>query len=143
MCSYPAIFLFLDVAMSTLDCAGNKDIIYLFIYFFFVNVDVPLIEQPNTKYLGIMIDKHLRWDQQAIYLSKKIWCLIHKVYMLVAILDRKTLIMLYKSLVKTLMILVWGGAHNCHLEQLKTIQNYIVKIILKKPRWLYHTDLLY
>lgn len=109
------------------------------------NLPEPLTPCDRIKYLGVFVDKHLKWNDHILYSTKKIRCLIHKFYMLREILSRKLLIAIYKALVEPLLgygILVWGGAYGVHLEQLKRIQNYIVKIIFKKPR-MYPTHLLY
>lgn len=113
-----------------------------------INIDTmpdPIKEVGSAKYLGIMIDSNLKWAEHTRYLCNKLRFFIHKFYLLKEILNRKLLIMTYKSLVEPLLrygILVWGGAYNTHLEALKIIQNCIVKIIFSKPR-LYPTHLLY
>lgn len=109
------------------------------------NVTEPLKETNFTKYLGVYIDRYLRWDQHVTYLCNKIRYLIHKFYILRKILTKKLIIMIYRALAEPLLrygILVWGGMYSRHLNQLKTIQNYIVKVILMKPK-LYSTSLLY
>lgn len=108
-------------------------------------INEPLKEVSFVKYLGVIIDKHLKWDQHVLYLCKKIRCLIHKFYMLRAILNKKLLLMMYKALVEPLLrygIIVWGGTYDVHIDQLRTVQNYIVRVISKKPR-LYSTCMLY
>lgn len=102
-------------------------------------------ETNEIKYLGIIIDNNLKWVNHVNYLTKKIRKLIYKFYQLRDILSRKLLIMVYKSLVESLLtygILVWGGMYRNALQKLNTTQNYILKIIFKKQR-LYHTHLLY
>ena len=99
----------------------------------------------STKYLGVVIDSHLKWDKHILYLSGKLRCLIHKFYMLREFLSRKLLIIIYKALAEPLLrygILVWGGMYSTHLRLLNVVQNFIVKTILRKPK-LYTTSLLY
>lgn len=105
----------------------------------------PIKEVKNTKYLGIMVDCNLKWDKHCDYVCQKIRFLIHKFYLLRAILNYKLIITFYKTLVEPLLsygIFVWGGAYNSNLESLKTIQNYIIKVMLRKPK-LYSTRLIY
>ncbi|CAH2005356.1 unnamed protein product [Acanthoscelides obtectus] len=109
------------------------------------NIDEPLKEVNEIKYLGVVVDKHLKWDRHVLYLSKKIRFFIHKFYALRNILNIKLLLMIYKALVVPLLvygIIVWGGMYGSNLGQLKVVQNHIVRIILKKPR-LYPTMQLY
>lgn len=70
---------------------------------------------------------------------------MHTFYILREFLSKKILILIYKALIEPLLkygILVWGGAYDSNLKNLKTAQNTIVKIILKKPR-LFSTIQLY
>ena len=100
------------------------------------SLNQPIKEVLFTKYLGIIIDCNLKWENHIQYLCKKIRCLIHKFYQMREFLQQKLLIMFYKSLVEPLLrygIIVWGGAYNVHLHPLKVIQNSIIKIIKKNP----------
>jgi len=109
------------------------------------NVEQPLKEVSHIKYLGVVLDKHLKWDQHVLYLNKKIRFFIHKFYILRNFMTQRLILMIYKALVEPLLrygILVWGGMYSSSLAQLKVVQNYIVRIILKKPR-LYPSNQLY
>ena len=109
------------------------------------NLDDTIKETKNTKYLGIVIDKNLKWDCHITYLTKKIRCLIHKFYLLRQFLSQNLLLTVYQTLVESLCrygIIVWGGLYNNALKPLMVAQNTILKIILKKNR-LYSTNLLY
>lgn len=106
---------------------------------------IPLKEVDNIKYLGIMIDKHLKWDKHVSYLCNKTRYLIHNFFILRQILNTKLLKLIYKALFEQIIrygIIIWGGLYNRHLQCLNVIQNSILKIIFKKPR-LYETKLLY
>lgn len=109
------------------------------------NINDPIKEVTSTKYLGIVVDNKLKWDQHATYLTKKIRYLIHKFYLLNRILNQNLLLILYQSLVESLIrygIIVWGGLYNNSLRKLAVAQNTILKIIYKKNR-LFSTKLLY
>lgn len=102
-------------------------------------------EVPFTKYLGIIIDKHLKWDQHVLKLTSNIRKLIHTFYLLRDILNKNLLINIYKSLIESLIrygIIVWGGLYRNSLKQLNVVQNYILKVMYRKRRR-YSTDLLY
>jgi len=102
-------------------------------------------EVSNTKYLGIIIDKYLRWDCHVLRLKNNIRKLMHRFYLLREILSKKLLISIYKALVESLIrygIVVWGGLSDSSLRQLNVIQNTILKIIYKKEKR-YRTELLY
>ena len=99
----------------------------------------------KTKYLGIIIDQNLKWNEQIQSLLTKLRRFIHKFYQLRKFMNRKQLIIIYKSLVESILrsgIIVWGGLYDTTLLPLRVIQNHIVKIIFRKPL-LYRTALLY
>lgn len=99
--------------------------------------DSQINEVPHTRYLGIVIDQFLKWKPHIDSLSKKIRMLIHKFYVIREFLNAKILIMVYRSLVESLItygIVVWGGLYNNALYKLNVVQKYILKIIYKKNR---------
>lgn len=105
----------------------------------------PIASVDSTKYLGIVIDKHLRWDHHILRLSKNIRKLIHKFYIIREILNRQLLILTYKGIVESLLrygVVVWGGLYQNALAGLNIIQNYILKVIYRKDKR-YSTALLY
>lgn len=106
----------------------------------------PEIKKTNKiKYLGVMVDHHLRWNEHIEYITKKTRILIHKFYELKGILNRKNLFIVYDSLVASIInycIVAWGGLFKNSLNNLQVTQNSILKIILNKSR-LYNTTLLY
>lgn len=109
------------------------------------NCSCPKIEKTNKiKYLGVMLDHHLRWNEHVTYITKKIRQLMHKFFILRDILDRKNLMVIYKSLVESIIsycITIWGGLYNNVLTILQTSQNSILKIILRKKRLHSSTEL--
>lgn len=98
-------------------------------------------ELDSIKYLGIIIDKHLKWNVHVLKLSTSIRKLIHKFYILRDILSTDLLIMVYRTLVESLIrygIIVWGGLYQASLQQLNTVQNYILKLIFRKKKKISH-----
>lgn len=99
----------------------------------------------KIKYLGVMLDHHLRWDEQITYINKRLRQLINKFYCLREILNLKNLRIVYNALVESIIrycILAWGGLFQNNLHNLQVTQNMLIKIILKKNS-LYSTEALY
>lgn len=89
----------------------------------------------TIKYLGLMIDKNLRWSEHSSHITNKIRKLIYKFYQLRDILSKKTILNIYNSLVESVIrygLIIWGGAYENALNPVKVIQKTILKIILKK-----------
>lgn len=102
-------------------------------------------EVTQTKYLGLNIDQHLKWTSHIEYISNKIRKLIHGFYCWREMLCKKSLIIIYKSFVESLIrygILVWGGTYNNALYKLNITQKFILKVMFRKSR-LYPSDLLW
>lgn len=102
-------------------------------------------EVNSIKYLGIIIDKNLKWSIHVNNLCTKIRRLVYKFYEIRKFMSKKLLRIIYKSLVESILqyaIIVWGGLYTNALEPLNVIQNYILKIMLQKKKR-YPTDLLY
>ena len=111
-----------------------------------INDDVINLKESDTvKYLGVIIDCHLRWDKQINYIVKKIRGIIPKLKYLTDFLDFCDLKTIYFSLIQSHInyaILAWGGINNNYLHSLNTIQKWSLKIITKR-NYTYPSDLLY
>lgn len=97
------------------------------------------------KYLGVIVDQHLRWSDHCDYVTEKIRKLFYKFYQIRDILSKKLIKILYNALVESILrycIVVWGGAYNNAQLNLSICQNTALKIIFKKERR-YSTTLLY
>ena len=110
------------------------------------NCQCPTIKKTDKiKYLGIIIDQHLKWNDHVDYINIKIKKLIHKFYLLRDILNKKNLITIYNSLVESILsygILAWGGLYKNSLQKLQVTQNTLLKILFHKRR-LHSTKDLY
>lgn len=90
----------------------------------------------NVKYLGIIVDSHLRWDKHLVQVCKTLRSLLYKFKHFQQILDFKYLKILFQALVETRLtygILAWGAAADAHLHNLEVIQKRFLKIISSKP----------
>lgn len=98
----------------------------------------PIVEKVNNvKYLGVIIDNYLKWDQHIQILTKRVRRTFYKLLRLRTILNFKTLLNVYYALIQSMLgycILIWGGAHKSHLNKLMVAQKSALKIILKKKR---------
>lgn len=111
-----------------------------------VNCGCPNINQTySIKYLGVIVDQHLRWADHVKYLTNRLRRLIFKFYQAREILNKNNLLMMYDALAESIMrycIIIWGGLYKTLLHNLEVIQNTIIKIIFKKERR-YSTELLF
>lgn len=109
------------------------------------NFENDIHEVDSIKYLGIIIDRNLKWDQHVLRLTSNIRKLVYKFYILRDILSKKLLTCVYRALVESLIrygVVVWGGLYQNSLNPLNVVQNYILKIINRKNK-LFSTNLLY
>lgn len=107
--------------------------------------EIELNASESVKYLGIIIDKHLKWDLQVNYIIKKIRPLLSKFKFLRQYLDLDHMKALYYSLIRshlTYGIIGWGGVYKNNLKNLEVMHKWFLKIMLKKVKT-YPTDMLY
>lgn len=106
---------------------------------------IEIKESENIKYLGVIIDRHLRWDCHINSIVNTLRTLLYKFKYLKLILDLPHLKMLYCALVESRLsygILSWGGIMYSHLKKLDILQKYFLKIIFNKERT-YSTNALF
>lgn len=99
----------------------------------------------TVKYLGIVIDKHLKWNAHINYTIKKLRGLLPKFKTLREYLSVEQLRVLYHSLVQSHIsygIIGWGGAYKNTIKNLEIQQKRFLKLILNKPMT-YSSDVLY
>lgn len=90
----------------------------------------------NTKYLGIIIDNHLKWKLHAEYLSKKIRSLLYLFKQMALILDMGSLRSMYFALVQSHLdygIVGWGGAYSRNIRSTIIAQKAILKLMYRLP----------
>lgn len=79
----------------------------------------------KIKYLGVLIDSHLRWEHQVSNICKIIRCLLPKFKFLRTIMNYTHLRTIYYSLVQSRVqygIFSWGEVTYSHLKQLDVLQ---------------------
>lgn len=99
----------------------------------------------NIKYLGVTVDRHMRWDKQINNITNKLRYLLPIFKYLKNFCDIDQLKILYFGLVQCHLsygILAWGGVTNNYLKKLETVQKRIIKVIYNKTQ-LYPSNELY
>lgn len=92
----------------------------------------------SVKYLGVILDSHLRWNLHINETARKLRFVLYRFRKLKNILTNKELSIIYYGLSESLFqygILAWGGASKVHINPLIMIQKRFLKIILKKIRF--------
>lgn len=110
-----------------------------------IGLDSPIQEADKIKYLGIIIDRNLRWDMQIKHTARKIRGFLSKFKYLRDFLSQNHLKTLYFSLIESLLsygILGWGGVNDCFLNELHILQKWILKIMYHK-KLSFPTEALY
>lgn len=99
------------------------------------NNQIIVHKKMHIKYLGLIIDSHLRWNYHAEFVVKKLRSMLNKFKFYKQIFDIQQLRILYYSLVQTHLtygLIAWGGITNNHLKSLQCVQKWILKIIYNK-----------
>lgn len=99
----------------------------------------------SAKYLGLIIDKKLNWQEQINTLILKLRKSIYKFVQVRNIVDEHLLRAIYFALIQSHLqygIIAWGASYKNELERLIKIQKKILKIMYKKPK-LFPTEELF
>nr|CAH7721012.1 unnamed protein product [Callosobruchus chinensis]CAH7725692.1 unnamed protein product [Callosobruchus chinensis]CAH7737676.1 unnamed protein product [Callosobruchus chinensis]CAH7738794.1 unnamed protein product [Callosobruchus chinensis]CAH7740468.1 unnamed protein product [Callosobruchus chinensis] len=110
-----------------------------------VGPDVTINKTAKIKYLGIIIDSHLRWDEHIRYIVRKTRYLVTRFAYLKTYLHVKQLKTVYYALFQSQLnygLVGWGGVRDCHLSVLEILQKWVIKVIFNKEK-LYPTNQLY
>lgn len=110
-----------------------------------VSGDISIPEVASIKYLGLTLDRHLRWDLHAKEVTSKMRGLISKFRRLKEFLDIEHLKTLYYALVQSHLcygLSGWGGIRDCHMYSIEVVQKWILKVVYEKNR-IFPSDQLY
>ena len=97
-------------------------------------------QKDYVKYLGVLIDSRLTFQQHISSITKKVSRTISIMYKLRHFVNKKVLISIYYSLIYPFLIYaipVWGVSNDSHINPIKVLQKKIVRMITftdKLPR---------
>lgn len=93
------------------------------------------LKKSNIKYLGIIIDQHIKWTEHITQTVNRIRKLYYVFLKLRNILHKSLLLKVYYALAQSVLqygIIGWGGAYKTNLTPLEIVHRRLIKIILKK-----------
>ena len=99
---------------------------------------VKIDAKERTKFLGVMIDKHLTFQHHISYIKGKVSRGLGILYKCKRFFDQQTLLMLYNSFVYPYLnycVSVWGNTYESYLLPLFKLQKRAVRIIAGVKRY--------
>lgn len=99
----------------------------------------------KIKYLGVIMDKNMKWEEHIQQLNAKIRKLIWKFYNIRNVMPTKILRTLYITLAESIIrygISIWGGTFPSNMNMLNITQKFLLKVLLHKQKR-YPSDLLF
>ena len=94
--------------------------------------DMMIKRVTKVKYLGLVVDENLSWDDHVEYISKKVSCNIGIIKCMRSILPRESLTTLYMTLVEPCCDIVRGQCNETLKDELQTLQKRAVRIICNR-----------
>lgn len=104
-----------------------------------------LLPEKKVKYLGVMIDSNLKWNEHIQFVCKKLRMILYMFKYLKSMLSFRQAKILYQTLVESHLryaVAAWGGALKTHIRPLEVLQRRFLRILLSRD-WLYPSDDLY
>ena len=92
----------------------------------------PLEQVDNYKYLGVTIDKNLRFDTHIKRITSNLRKVSYQFFHIKDMISKKVLMTMYNALVESSLrygVTLWGLTSNVYKKELVTVQNNIIKII--------------
>ena len=102
----------------------------------------PLTEKQSTKFLGVIIDSHLTWNEHILNVHKTISRNIGILYKLRHFLSEKSLLVLYNSLILSHILysnIIWGNCSITKINSILLLQKRAMRIIIN-ANYLSHTE---
>ena len=110
-----------------------------------ISESIEIMSADHIKYLGVTIDKHLRWDVHVRNVSRTLRSILYNFKYFNKIVDTRHMRIIYFALVESRLqyaILGWGGVATTHLKKLDILQKRFLKIMYNKENT-YPSDLLF
>ncbi|GFW94006.1 probable RNA-directed DNA polymerase from transposon X-element [Trichonephila clavipes] len=104
------------------------------------NKQIPWFQE--AKYLGIIFDTHLTWKQHIYYVRDKFRKIMFKLYPLIgrnSYLSIENKVLLYTAVMRPILAYaspVWGYAAKTNINILDTLQNSLIRMIVKATRYM-------
>lgn len=108
------------------------------------NTTITLQRLTKTRYLGVLIDQHLKWTDHITQLKCKLRHLMYIFNNLKRVCSRSILREVYFALAQSLLqycIVAWGGAYKNLTTPLNRTLNILIRLILDKDRFFHSEDL--
>ena len=99
----------------------------------------------HNKFLGIILDEHLTWNNHISELSNKLKRLFHIFYNIRDFLSKENIKTIYYALVYSRIkygLCVYGQACQNKMKRIQTLQNQLLKVLSRK-NYLFSTDKLH
>lgn len=97
----------------------------------------PTLEYTESiRYLGVIVDNHLKWKQHIDSVRSRLKKLIFIFKKLRSVIEFDSLITIYLALAQSNLaycLLVWGGAHKSAILHVERGQRAVLKVLAKKP----------
>lgn len=90
----------------------------------------------STRFLGVILDKHLKFHAHAQYLLKKVSIGIHVILKARPYFPQHVILSLYYSYIHSHLsycLSSWGNTYNTHLDNLRRLQNQAVRLMTFSP----------
>jgi hypothetical protein len=98
--------------------------------------DIIIPQVDSTKFLGVFVDQHLKWNVHTYEISKKIMKNIGIIRRISHLLPPNILRNLYSALIQPYLSycnFIWSSTYPTHLTTLKLLQKKALRIITKSP----------
>lgn len=100
----------------------------------FNDTDIETVK--SFRYLGLMIDMNLSWEEHIMYVATKMRQIVGILHKGQRIIPTKIRTLIYRSMIDChlrYMIELWGSAAICHLKRLQIIQNAAMRNLYNLP----------
>jgi len=104
-------------------------------------------QRETAKYLGIYLDRRLKWQKHNFTKRKQLGLQLHRMYWIIGRKSKLTLenkLLTNKTILKpiwTYDFLLWGTASNSNIEILQRFQNKVIRSIVNAPWYVPNTIL--
>merc|ERR1712055_1180283 len=98
-------------------------------------LDCEIKRTPSIKFLGLILDENLTWNQHIDELCCKLKSLFHIFYNIIKYLTKKEIQSIYYALVYSRIkygINIYGQAGTSKIKKIQTLQNQLLKVLSGK-----------